>query len=115
MAHKQKGGTINNFENKKLMPLTKEILKKHLLGGTLLGVYPILEDNTSYFIAADFDGEHWLQDSKKYIEACKKSLQKYPKEKQIPHMKFIWHYTKQFLERKILRIFTNNFLQSFLI
>ena len=70
LAHKQKGGTINNFENKKLIPLNKEIIKKHLLGDTLLGVYPILEDNTSYFIAADFDGENWFEDSKKYLAAC---------------------------------------------
>src|SRR3989344_4363502 len=72
LSHKQKGGTINNFENKKLIPLTKETLRKHLLGGTLLGVYPILEDNASYFIAADFDGENWFEDSMRYVEACKK-------------------------------------------
>ncbi len=72
LAHKQKGGTINNFENKKLISITKDIIRKHLLGGTLLGVYPILKDNTSYFIAADFDGENWLEDSKKYLDACKK-------------------------------------------
>src|SRR3989344_8736156 len=71
LAHKQKGGTMNNFENKKLVPLTKDTLKKHLLGGVALGVYPILENNTSYFIAADFDGENWLEDTRKYINACK--------------------------------------------
>jgi len=64
LIHKQKGGTINSFGNKKLIPLTKDIIKKHLLGVTLLGIYPILEDNTSYFIAADFDGENWkIQES----------------------------------------------------
>lgn len=72
LAHKDKGGTINNFENKKLIPLTKEILRKHLLGATALGIYPILEDNTSYFIAADFDGEHWLEDVRKYMDKCAK-------------------------------------------
>lgn len=72
LNHKKKGGTMNNFENKKLIPLTKDIIKKHLLGGIALGIYPILEDNTSYFIAADFDGENWLEDAKKYIGECKK-------------------------------------------
>lgn len=71
LAHKQKGGMMNSFENKKLIPLTKDILKKHLLGDIALGVYPILEDNTSYFIAADFDGENWLEDAKKYINVCR--------------------------------------------
>lgn len=72
LAHKDKGGSMNNFENKKLIPLTKDILKKHLLGGIALGVYPILEDNTSYFVAADFDGENWLEDARKYITKCEK-------------------------------------------
>ena len=71
LAHKHKGGTIHNLENKKLIPLSNDVLKKHLLGGVALGVYPILEDNKSYFIVADFDGENWLNDSRKYIEACK--------------------------------------------
>lgn len=70
MAHKRQGGTMKDFENKKLMPLTKEIVQKHLLGQHVVGIYPILPDNTSYFIAADFDGEHWLKDSVSYLHAC---------------------------------------------
>jgi superfamily II DNA or RNA helicase len=70
LAHKQKGGSIKTFENKKLIPLTEEIFRQHLSGKSALGIYPILEDNTSYFLAADFDGEHWLEDAQKYIEEC---------------------------------------------
>lgn len=70
LAHKQKGGSIKIFENKALIPISTEIIKQHLLGKSALGVYPILEDNTSYFLAADFDGEHWLKDAQKYIEEC---------------------------------------------
>ncbi|MBI3458723.1 DEAD/DEAH box helicase family protein [Candidatus Azambacteria bacterium] len=70
MTHKRCGGSMKDFENKKLIPLTKEIVKKHLLGQHVIGVYPILPANTSYFIAADFDGENWLADSKVYLAAC---------------------------------------------
>src|SRR3989338_2681326 len=70
MAHKRRGGSMKDFENKKLIPLTKEIVKKHLLGQHVVGIYPILPDNTSYFIVADFDGENWLADSKSFIAAC---------------------------------------------
>ena len=70
MAHKRRGGSMKDFESKKLIPLTKEIVKKHLLGQHIVGIYPILPDNTSYFIAADFDGENWLADSKAFIVAC---------------------------------------------
>ncbi len=71
LSHKDKGGTMNNFENKKLIPLSREIIRSHLMGNIALGIYPILEDNTSYFIAADFDGENWLSDTQKYITNCK--------------------------------------------
>ncbi len=63
MAHKRRGGSMKDFENKKLIPLTKEVIKKHLLGQHIVGIYPILPENTSYFIAADFDAESWLADS----------------------------------------------------
>ena len=72
LAHKARGGSMKDFENKKLLPLTKEIIKKHLIGQHVVGIYPILPDNTSSFIAADFDGENWLTDSKAYIQECTK-------------------------------------------
>ncbi len=70
---KMKGGAFKDFKDKKLIPLTPDIVKKHLIGATAIGVYPILQDNTSYFIAADFDGENWQQDSKNFIASCKEA------------------------------------------
>jgi len=70
MAHKRRGGSMKDFENKKLIPLTSDVVKKHLIGQHVVGIYPILPENTSYFIAADFDGENWLADSRAYISAC---------------------------------------------
>ena len=70
MTHKRHGGSMKDFENKKLIPLTKEVVKKHLIDQYVVGIYPILSDNTSYFIAADFDGENWLKDSKSFLQVC---------------------------------------------
>jgi len=70
MEFKNKGGTLKNFTNKKLIPLTPDIIKKHLLGGETIGIYPILPDNTSFFIVADFDGENWLKNGKDFINEC---------------------------------------------
>jgi len=69
-AHKRRGGSMKDFENKKPLPLTREVVKRHILGQHVVGIYPILTDNTSYFIAADFDGETWRKDSKVFIGAC---------------------------------------------
>ena len=70
-AFKNKGGTLKDFPNKRLMPLTPEVARKHLLGQQTVGIYPILQDNTSYFIAADFDGDNWLEDAKSFINECR--------------------------------------------
>lgn len=60
------------FKNKKLTPLSDEIILKHLTGQITIGIYPILEDNTSYFLAADFDKDNWLEDSRNYQEGMAK-------------------------------------------
>lgn len=38
-------------------PLTDEVVLRHLLGKETIGVYPLLYDNTCFFLAIDFDGE----------------------------------------------------------
>lgn len=69
-AHRAIGGTIKDFENKTLQPLTDITLLNHLNGKETIGVYPILLDNTSYFIAADFDEANWKTDSQKFSAEC---------------------------------------------
>ena len=34
------------------------------------GIYPLLEDNTSYFIVADFDDENWKESIQKLYLVC---------------------------------------------
>ena len=57
--HKMKGGTFKDYKDKTFQPLTDQQLLKHLNGKQLIGIYPLLKDNTSCFIAADFDKENW--------------------------------------------------------
>lgn len=70
-AHKMKGGTFQTYTDKTYLPLTDEQFVKHLNGDQLIGLYPLLQDNTSWFIAADFDEQNWVKDSQKFIECCK--------------------------------------------
>ena len=53
-------------------PLTIEWIERHLIGTETLGVYPLLSDNTSHFVAADFDGEGWQDSVRKFLKAAKK-------------------------------------------
>jgi hypothetical protein len=58
------------------IPVTDEISDKHLRGGDgprafVVGVYPMLPDETCWFLAADFDKESWAADATAMVETCK--------------------------------------------
>lgn len=40
------------------VPLSDELLTKHFFGKHIIGIYPLLTDNTCFFAAADFDDHH---------------------------------------------------------
>lgn len=69
-AFKAKGGKFSDFSNKKPLLLTVEVIQAHLNGVQTIGIYPLLTDNTSYFIAADFDKENWQKESKAFFKIC---------------------------------------------
>jgi hypothetical protein len=43
--------------NRAFLPVTDEVIRRHLTGKATAGVYPILVDDCSHFLAMDFDGE----------------------------------------------------------
>ncbi|MGS2764925.1 TOTE conflict system archaeo-eukaryotic primase domain-containing protein [Sinomicrobium sp. M5D2P9] len=45
-------------------------ITKHLEGRQAIGIYPLLKDNTSRFIVADFDKEGWQKQSKRALSVC---------------------------------------------
>jgi len=61
-----------DWAKKEHAPLSDYFIEKHLLGQMVLGLYPLLSDNTSYFIAVDFDGDKWIEDAKRLLKTCKK-------------------------------------------
>lgn len=66
--HKALGGTFQNFKHKTLAPLTSHVFKNHLLGKETVGIYPLLKNNRSWFLAADFDKKNWLEESRRFID-----------------------------------------------
>jgi superfamily II DNA or RNA helicase len=69
-THKAKGGTFQNYPDKSYLQLSDDQIAKHLNGEQVVGLYPLLSDNTSWFIAADFDEGDWIVSGKKFIQAC---------------------------------------------
>jgi superfamily II DNA or RNA helicase len=42
--------------------LNDAVIEGHLTGKSVIGLYPLLKDNTSWFLAIDFDGINWEMD-----------------------------------------------------
>jgi len=70
--HKAAGGSFKDYKKKEYLPFGDEVINNHLSGKETVGVYPLLEDNTSYFIAADFDEENWKESILKLHQTCLK-------------------------------------------
>jgi superfamily II DNA or RNA helicase len=56
---------------RQLLPLTGQIIYQHLSGKITAGVYPLLTDDTCWFLAVDFDKESWSLDALAFIESCR--------------------------------------------
>jgi superfamily II DNA or RNA helicase len=54
-----------------LLPLTDQVIYDHLAGKHSIGMYPLLSDETCWFLAADFDGKMWKSDSITFFHTCK--------------------------------------------
>jgi superfamily II DNA or RNA helicase len=57
--------------NRAFLAVSDEAVYEHLSGRRVLGVYPILEDDTTWFVAADFDGSSWRDDATAYATSCR--------------------------------------------
>ena len=68
--HKMAGGSFKDYNDKSYRPLTENEIIKHFNGEQLIGIYPLLKDNTSWFIAADFDGNNWQKEALSMIRIC---------------------------------------------
>lgn len=52
--------------------LNDQIIYRHLAGQQVVGLYPLMHDNTCYFLAADFDKGQWQEEVKAMSKACRK-------------------------------------------
>lgn len=53
------------------LPLTPETLASHLRGDSHIGLYPLLQNDTCWWIAADFDGAAAMMDALAYVKAAR--------------------------------------------
>jgi hypothetical protein len=53
-----------------LLPLDDDVIQSHLLGRRVVGIYPLLEDETCWFLAIDFDKSSWQSDVAEVMHSC---------------------------------------------
>ena len=56
--------------NRLLIPLSDAIIYAHLAGEHTLGIYPLLTDDTTHFLAVDFDKAEWREDAQAFVQSC---------------------------------------------
>src|ERR1700682_3474535 len=55
-----------------LQPLTDSAIRDHLTGKQTIGVYPLLPDETYWFLAVDFDKKSWMADAAAFASTCQR-------------------------------------------
>jgi superfamily II DNA or RNA helicase len=56
--------------NRSLIPLSDAVIYRHLAGEHTVGVYALLEDDSCYFVAVDFDEAEWREDARAFMGSC---------------------------------------------
>jgi hypothetical protein len=65
------GGKCGDCSNQAFFPVDDRMIRDHLRGKHVMGVYPLLDDETCWFLAVDFDGAGWKEDVAVFVETCR--------------------------------------------
>lgn len=60
----------NDLGPKRFVPFDRAITHQHLTGRVIAGVYPLLSDDTCWFLAVDFDKSTWMRDANRFRTGC---------------------------------------------
>ncbi|MFA6107970.1 MAG: DEAD/DEAH box helicase family protein [Candidatus Latescibacterota bacterium] len=69
-AGSDRRSTCSQCEHQAFLPVSDEVIAAHLRGDQVIGVYPLLTDDTCWFLAADFDQASWQEDVAAFSETC---------------------------------------------
>ena len=64
--------------NRRFLPVTDDVIRCHLSGqddtghDLVAGIYPMMLDESCFFLAADFDKADWQDDVHAYLETCRR-------------------------------------------
>ncbi len=73
-------GRYDDCAHRDLLPVTDDVVRNHLLGvdprerpgrDFTIGLYPMLLDETCWFLAVDLDKASWQEDAGAFLETCR--------------------------------------------
>lgn len=70
-SRERKMNAEHTNKNRKLFPLTDRVIYDHLSGKKTIGIYPMLKNETCFFLAVDFDKKKWQDDATTFLDVCK--------------------------------------------
>lgn len=91
--------------NQRFKQLNKHVIYQHLTGKKVVGLYPLLENNTCQLLAIDFDKCDWKEAISAVIKACY--------ELKVPHLveisrsgqgSYLWAFISEALPAKDVRL-----------
>ncbi|MGB9438619.1 MAG: DEAD/DEAH box helicase family protein, partial [Desulfobacterales bacterium] len=62
--------SCSKCKNKDYAALDEDVIENHLRGSIVVGVYPMLKDETCHFLAVDFDEADWQSDISMFRDVC---------------------------------------------
>ncbi|MBI5556232.1 MAG: DEAD/DEAH box helicase family protein [Deltaproteobacteria bacterium] len=63
--------------HRRFLPVTDEVIRHHLSGHDdagkdfVMGLFPMLQDETCFWLAADFDKQSWQEDATAFLATCR--------------------------------------------
>lgn len=54
----QAADQMSGLQSRQFSELSDQVIYRHLAGQQVVGLYPLLHDNTCHLLAADFDNQH---------------------------------------------------------
>lgn len=64
-------GSGSGPDERLFLPLTDKVVHDHLAGKQTIGIYPLLRDETCWFLACDFDEANWMDDATAFVHTCR--------------------------------------------
>lgn len=66
-----RGGWRKGADRREYLPLTDDVVKRYLSGDLEIGLYPLLDGDRCWWLAADFDGRTAMVDALAYLKAAR--------------------------------------------